>query len=677
MATVINRYTQQSIPQYNPMSMNELAFAPTFLRQRHDETNAATAQLVQQLGDYDVLSQYQDTAGQFIDPLEQNINTMAQDLAKRGITESGAVNKLMDLSARKQQLFSPRGEVGQLQERTKQYRDQASQIQEFFKDEPILAQHMLGKLKPGEAKVDPETGKLQLGEIESPSYTRHIPQAEIMDRLNTAISSIDPSTLAQTGIQFRGKLGSFNDLYSIAQQEGVPIEKINSLLTSMIAPEEVASIAQFGEAQGLTKEESLNMFNEQVNSMANARQYSTLKEKTFNVKNDLALHQAKKALDAQLDVPVHFTSPSGRIATQSINPYSNMKIGKDNQIQVDSNKERLDPEYWRKAGYNVITKDNGEFDVTTSGVGGSVPVFSSENAKQVAENANVIKDSFTQIKNNNPELRNLSNKKALEKVNQYYENISQRYGTSFKGTLNETDNKALASSIIAYSPNASVYGPEGSAGELDAALDKLGYDNFKEFEEHGHKAFAGLTLFGPEGKPAYEFTVQDSKGNKTSMFIEADLETQVISERSSEMNKLILNGDLVTPDVYEPKSYESAEYDAHTALQTKGFKQSIGRTEDGEPATVYEIDVNPVGSSSQPFKLNITELNNLQGNTPYEQVSNFKRDIAGKTSQEVKRILVNKYGLEEDENFVIEPIDQILTEEKDNVLIYQKQLRNE
>src|SRR5690606_4124239 len=185
----------------------------------------------------------------------------------------------------------------------------------------------------------------------------------------------------------------------------------------------------------------------------------TIDNRYFQSTDALGLYAAKKRLDEELGKPlVPFIAPSGRISSASINPYSNMKIEESGKLTIDSNSERMSPDYWRNAGYNVRTKANGEFEVTTSGVGGNVPVFSSENAKQTLEQAKIISDSFEQVKNSNSELRNLSNEKALEKINQYYENISERYGTSFKGSL---DNKALASNVIAMAPNVSVWGPEG------------------------------------------------------------------------------------------------------------------------------------------------------------------------------------------------------------------------
>src|SRR5690606_25626221 len=238
-----------------------------------------------------------------------------------------------------------------------------------FKDEPMLANYLIKQIDPGQATLG-DNNTLQLGEFRSPSYTRHIPQAEILDRLNTAISSIDESTLAQSGLGHIGKLNSFEDLFRIQQQGGVTQEQISNLINSMIAPEELASIVQYGQAMGLTPEQSIESFQNQLTGLAQSRAYSTIDNRYFQSTDALGLYAAKKRLDEELGKPlVPFIAPSGRISSASINPYSNMKIEESDKLTIDSNSERMSPDYWRNAGYNVRTKANGEFEVTTSGVG--------------------------------------------------------------------------------------------------------------------------------------------------------------------------------------------------------------------------------------------------------------------------------------------------------------------
>ncbi len=646
----INRYTQVSAPIYNPLSFNELAFAPTFLRQRHDETNAATAQLVQQLGDYNVLSQYQDAARQFIDPLEQDINTLAEDLANRGVTESNAVNNLTKLAAQRSQLYSPRGAVGQLQERTRQYQSTVAQIQEQFKDEPLIANYLIRQIDPGQATLG-DNNSLQLGEFRTPTYTRHIPQAEILDRLNTAISSLDEQTLAQTGLQGVGKLNSFEDLYVIAQQQGVPLERINALVNSMVAPEELASIIQYGQATGLTPEQSIQSFQDQLTGLAQSRAYSTVDNRYFQSTRDFDLYAAKKRLDEELDKPlVPFIAPSGRISSASINPFTDLqfKDGKPTYSDNILNSVQAMPVYRDSKG-NIVSASQA-----TEIVGGvnprrvTKPGYTESYEKQV--NTEVLDKSyeaFQQIKNSNEELRNLSNEKALERINQYYDNITQRYGTSFKGSL---DNKALASNVIAMAPNASVWGPEGTAGELEMALEQLGFDNYADFRENGHDTFAGLNLFGPSGKPAYEFTVEDSKGKKTSMFIEADLGTQQIAERSSNINQMVLNGELISPE---------------------GFRPAQRYASNGQVINALEIDVNPVGTNSEPYKLQIVNLNvpETSGNVQEQ----LQRDIAGKSPKELESLFKNKYNITSGKDYIITPLSNIIKSETDQILRLQQQ----
>src|SRR5690606_31769808 len=110
-------------------------------------------------------------------------------------------------------------------------------------------------------------------------------------------------TLAQTGLQGVGKLNSFEDLYVIAQQQGVPIERINALVNSMVAPEELASIVQYGQAMGLTPEQSIKSFQNQLTGLAQSRAYSTIDNRYFQSTDALGLYAAKKRLDEELGKP--------------------------------------------------------------------------------------------------------------------------------------------------------------------------------------------------------------------------------------------------------------------------------------------------------------------------------------------------------------------------------------
>tara|TARA_R110000850_G_scaffold34024_1_gene92215 strand:+ start:11908 stop:13722 length:1815 start_codon:yes stop_codon:yes gene_type:complete len=293
----INRYTQAPVAQYNPMSMEELAFAPTFLRQRHDATAQGLSDLQTASNQYDVLDPYRMVANQIVDPLQKGINSTAEELANKGINQSGAVQQAMKLKSQYTEAFGPNGAIGQLQGATKSYRARAEELKKQNEDNPTLQRYALSQLRPGEATY--KDGKLELGNMTDAQMVRHINEEDILDRLNKAVGGLKESDLSRSGIQYNGKLGSFNDLYSIAQTQGVSQSRVNELISGLLSNEEILSIDQMNKAQGLDPKAGMNNFLQKVQGIADANVTSKTNYRDFNISDEMAIHAAKKYADAE------------------------------------------------------------------------------------------------------------------------------------------------------------------------------------------------------------------------------------------------------------------------------------------------------------------------------------------------------------------------------------------
>lgn len=294
---IINRYVSPVDSVYNPMSFQELAFAPTFLRQKHDQAAQSLSDLELASQQYDVLNGYQPIATQLTQPLTQDIETLAEQLAKQGVTGSRAIPEAMKLKSQYSQLFSPTGGIGQLQSATKQYRTRAEELKKQYEDNPLLQQYALSQLRPGEAVL--QDGRVQLGNMQDARMVRHIAEEDILDRLNKAASDLKPSDLGRSGIQYTGQLGSFNDLYSIAQKQGVSFDRVDALVKSMLSGEEQLSLAQFARATGQDPEKALENFRNKMTGIAATNATSTTSFRDFNVTDELSLANAKKVQELQ------------------------------------------------------------------------------------------------------------------------------------------------------------------------------------------------------------------------------------------------------------------------------------------------------------------------------------------------------------------------------------------
>lgn len=631
----INRYTNPVISRYNPMSMQELAFTPSMLRQRHDEAQQSVGLLESEFGNYDVLDNYLGVAEELVNPLRQNAQQLSEDLATQGINRSQGTGRAMKLASEYKNTFGPTGGIGQLQSATKNFRAEQQAINEFFKDSPELARYKSSQLKPGEATL--KDGKVQLGQSSVPSYVKDIPQDKILDRLSKAVSGLKASDFGDYGLTGMQGLNDFTRLATLASGKGLEAERAMNLMTSLLSNEEKASIAQRGELYGLDPETSLNQFGQQLGGIAQASAYHDVSRSRMQIKNDMGLYRAKQALDEANNEIIPFIAPSGRISSDNINPYSKLNLNgvkAGQEIYINSN------------GQEVPVTEATELKFLFPGMPGSRVLkegYTSQQGESPAHNA--LMNSFKTLKENLPQLKGLSDEQALVKINDYYENLTQRYSTTMKGDLNS---KALAESVIGMSLHVSVWGNEGKGGTLDDTLKKLGYSDYNDFVKNGANAFKGLTSFGPDGKPAYEFTTTDSKGKRNSMFVEADVVTQNLSERSTGMNKMILNGQT-----------------------SSGSFQDLYVNYEGQLLKLQGVDINPIASNALPYTIGILNFKGTIGISP-ELVSRLE----GLPPEEVKQVM-SGFGAVENRDYFIKDFNKTIEEESKMILDYQQKLKNQ
>lgn len=289
----VNRYVQPQVAYFNPMSMDELAFAPSFLRQRHDQAAGQLGDLQSASGQYNVLDDYQNVAGQLVDPLQQGIDELANNLATQGVNRSNAVPEALKLKSQYSQLFSPSGGIGQLEAASNNYRAQAQQIQEFFKDSPDLAKYMTGQLRPGQASLN--EGQVSLGQMSSPNYVKDIPESEILESLNKAAVGLKDSDLGDFGLQSIQGLNNFDSIATLASGKGVTAQRAFDLITNLVGQDQMQSLYQRGAMQGLTPEQTQENFLNKMKSIATSNARNTVDRDRYKITDELSLDAAKKS----------------------------------------------------------------------------------------------------------------------------------------------------------------------------------------------------------------------------------------------------------------------------------------------------------------------------------------------------------------------------------------------
>ncbi len=302
---VINRFTQPVVSRVNPISFEQASFFPLMQRQRHDEAMQSNALMQSALGNVDVLPDYLEEINNLVNPLQQDLNQVSEQLAKEGVSKSNATQKLMDLSAKQARLFSPTGDIGRLQQATQQFRTAQQELKDFFKETPEIANFKLQQMAPASVSRD-ANGNLVIGNINTPGYVKHIPEAEILDRLNDAISKLKPSDLKRYGISKEFDFNDFDSLWSKGTEVGVSPQQIQTLLNSLMSQEEAASIQQYGQLYGLSGEDSMKIFGQRLQGLAAANAYSRLEEKNFQTTDDLRLHLAKQKQEQEFGLNFNY-----------------------------------------------------------------------------------------------------------------------------------------------------------------------------------------------------------------------------------------------------------------------------------------------------------------------------------------------------------------------------------
>ena len=591
---VINRYTQAPVAVYNPMSMQELAFAPTFLRQRHDQAAQALSDLGIQSNQYDVLDQYGTVANQLVTPLQEQISSLSENLAKQGIQRSNAIPQAMKLKSEYANMFGAQGGIGQLQARTKQYRTRAEELKKQYEDNPLLQRYALSQLQPGEA--DLQEGRLQLGNFRDAQMVRNIAEEDILDRLNDAASKLKPSDISRTGIQFTGQLGSFNDLYSIAQKQGVSAERVNNLVASLLSKEELLSIGQLARATGEDPETALKKFLDKAQGIASSNVTQTTSYRDFNIENE-----AGKALMTNTGLDA-LQLPGARMEVDSMAPFLKASY-KDGKLSLPENLFSLNRKYIRQSDGQVVDSSEALQSIgTPSGTIRSVkPGY-----KETTEGLKQVEQQFLQIKQSNPVLRNMTNEKALEHVQNYYKNLGQVFSSQ---DVFKTNFEFVKSSLTGAMPVSTFINTKGQQKNLSQLADEYGMT-----EDEIVKSFTPTGVgIRPNIGTVVEGSIVDQNGKKVNIFMEPDQRSKALGSTANSILTHIYNGgdtgEVMTPYV-----------DSKTGEALVGVRTFIINDYNGEPLVL----------STTSDQINQKVLESMAQNKSKAQIQNMFEKGAAK-----------------------------------------------
>jgi hypothetical protein len=525
----MNRYTQLPVAMYNPMSFQELAFAPSYLRDRHDAVEGQLGALTKAANQYNVHDLDAEAASQLVNPLQENITQLGTRLATEGVNASRAIPEALKLKGQYSQMFSPQGAIGQLQNRALKLQEYQKQLQEQFKNNPEFVRSAMAQSKITGSIVGPD-GKLKLGEFNPYQTVRHIADEEIMDQLNKAAAMLKPTDLGELGIG-KQKVDNFYDLYTAADAKGITPDRIFKIMDSNLGPEARASIIQAAElGQGIPRTSMTKVgegenaveiptaianFMQRISASANQLANVDVSRQRFMKDNVLA----KQALSEQNNIPMWVNDFLDGVGVQisdlthlqmmevndlvkvQTNPQNYIVKGQDgkDKIRVDQNGNPISKNDFNKIGQNASIK-LVDYD----------PNFQSE-----------VKQNLTSI---NPQFARLSSKEVAQRVNNYKQQVSSHkvevvspVGENLNGLQDRIVGSKNKTGMIF---NRQITLSDGVTVNSDEALKRMGFNSIDEFYEKGAPAVRGYV---PE-QGAYAIAIKDPKNNKNIKFayVEAD-----------------------------------------------------------------------------------------------------------------------------------------------------------
>ena len=108
----MNRYTQLSTSQFNPLSLEEIMLVPSMKRKQHDDILAKQEILRGELAKVDPLDVHLDEAVKLREEMNNKLTAQAEQLANSGI-DPNSQGQFLALNREYQNLTGPTGRICQ------------------------------------------------------------------------------------------------------------------------------------------------------------------------------------------------------------------------------------------------------------------------------------------------------------------------------------------------------------------------------------------------------------------------------------------------------------------------------------------------------------------------------------------------------------------------------------
>jgi len=508
------RYYQQNIAQYNPLSMEEMMFAPMQMRQRHDLMDQGISEIGTSLGQFDVLSQDTDFARQSVDPVQKELESLASELATRGYDHS-KMSRLMKLKSQRERLFSPTGDIGLAQSRKQQVTQQAEQLRKQYEKNPEIANFYINQLMGAQGLMRDEQGNIINQGLPQLNNVRHYDAKEINDIFNTQLDNIKDTLIRDYGFKNIGGASSIQDIYKSGIDSGRSQQEVLEILTSQISPEILASAQQYGLVTTGDPDAGMEYLERAILGAATGR--ASLKRDT---RYQVITNEDKKFMrDQKSNAPLwtmDFLEGIGVDPSQLPDLDTSVL---ENKVEIDQ-----DPNAYLMDGPNgkqmyVDGNGNPVKKINAQGRDGLRPGI-----KLVDYNPNMASEKRSDLAAINPSFKNKTDKEIIQTIKDFKTKVESSKVKTVRPVgenLNGIQTRIIGSKNrtgLLSARQIKIDG--GTTGTFNNALQQLGYSSVEDFYDKGAPSYVGYV---PE-MGAFAVQVNDGKNkNKTkTIYVEAD-----------------------------------------------------------------------------------------------------------------------------------------------------------
>lgn len=537
----MNRYTQLSSASYNPMTLQELMLAPSYLRQKHDENQNTIAGFETELAKVNRLDVHADLTSARQKELYDELSGFSDELATNGFSNLNKSN-LIKFNKKYQSEISPTGLLGKVNAAKQQYDIEkqnyiTNATKMGYSPESAInnwEKHSLNYKNQFDGK-----NIMNIEGLYSPEYVNAVDKATKLFKdaglTESEISNLGKSNIITTDPKGQYILTTKGKQYSGSNvvQLQAAVDYINSQILNPNSTTHQSIIHQ-GKNPNDILSEIQGLASVYVNNKKSSASGSEISNFTPRIGQD------------ESDVPNFVTNKIQGYNVEKLDPNSILVGLKDTEkIQYDNNGNIIsgssqyatyedkirdikskkliaknDPEGKEGVRYNPETGIYEERVISNSGLG----FGSSFKWKPIEKDVHHFKDEINKLKTKNPYFKGFSDREVIEKLNTYKQNLSSNYVETIDvvGSNYEWLNDRLfGSEKGSGEKGAGIFNNQGAVVNgkkltSDKIIKELGYKNDTEFKELGKPVVAGYVP--ALGK--FKVNVLDADGVTQNMFIE-------------------------------------------------------------------------------------------------------------------------------------------------------------